>query len=69
MFLRIFTAQLSLNFHLAALPADLHEDSCKAFITRRPVRNFVGPRARKGRQAHDEGYFSRERSVFGDESP
>lgn len=46
-FLRVFAAQLILHFRLAPLPMTLLEDRCKAFITRRPVRNFVGPRDRR----------------------
>jgi hypothetical protein len=58
-----------LSFQLAPLPSALHENRCKAFITRRPIRNFVGPRNRKDVRSAgpakpvDSGYVSRERSV------
>lgn len=44
LFLRLFTAHLSLAFFLEPLPDTHKTNQCVAFVTRRPKKNWVGVR-------------------------
>jgi hypothetical protein len=57
LFSRLFVAQLSLSFFIAPLPEQHKTDRCRAFVTRRPNKNWVGVREWKDVIVDDEGVY------------
>lgn len=55
LFLRLFTAHLSLSFFVAPLPEEHKTERCVSFVTRRPKKNWVGVREWKEVEVEDEG--------------
>jgi len=55
LFLRLFSAQISLSFFLAPLPTEHQSKGCIAFITRRLKKNWVGARDWAEVKVEDEG--------------
>lgn len=55
LFSRLFVAQLSLSFFVAPLPEQHQTERCRAFVTRRPNKNWIGVREWKDVMVEDEG--------------